>query len=73
MEKKVDLIIVGCGGRGMVYSNYVKRNPERARVVAVAEPRDYYRDLVGDLHGIPPERRFRSWEEASGSPVNRQT
>ena len=68
MEKKADLIIVGCGGRGMVYSNYVKRNPERARVVAVAEPRDYYRNLVGDLHGIPPERRFRSWEEAASLP-----
>jgi predicted dehydrogenase len=32
--------------------------------VAVAEPRAAYRDRLGDLHGVPPERRFAGWRQA---------
>ena len=67
-EKKVDVIIVGCGGRGTGYAGFIEKCPDRARVVAVAEPRDFYRDQVGDMHNIPQNMRFHTWEEIAALP-----
>jgi predicted dehydrogenase len=60
----VSLLIVGAGSRGATFADWALRHPGAARVVAVAEPRDAYRDRLGDAHGIPAERRFRDWREA---------
>ena len=50
MDKKVpEIIIIGCGGRGTGYAAYVKNFPEQAKIVAVAEPRDFYRNQVADV------------------------
>ena len=69
MNKKVpEIIIIGCGGRGTSYAQYVKNFPEQARIVAVAEPRDFHRNQVADDHNIPEERRYRSWEEIAALP-----
>jgi predicted dehydrogenase len=62
------LVIVGCGGRGRGYARFAEQYPERAQIVAIAEPRDYYRDLVGDRYGVPAQRRYRSWEELAAEP-----
>jgi predicted dehydrogenase len=63
----VSLLIVGAGSRGATFADWATRHPQDARVVAVAEPRDAYRDRLGDEHGIPPERRFRDWREAASA------
>lgn len=68
MSKPVSVIILGAGGRGTVYSELIKKMPERATVVAVAEPRDFQRNRVGDMYNIPEERRFRSWTEVAALP-----
>jgi predicted dehydrogenase len=60
----VDLLVVGGGSRGWTFADWARRHPERASVVAVAEPRDAYRERLGDAHGIPEARRFRDWREA---------
>ncbi len=60
----VTLLIVGGGARGATFADWARRHPDRARVVAVAEPRAAYRDRIGDAHGIPPERRFADWRDA---------
>jgi predicted dehydrogenase len=60
----VSLLIVGAGSRGTTFADWARRHPGAARVAAVAEPRDAYRDRLGDAHGIPPERRYRDWREA---------
>ena len=60
----VTLLIVGAGARGATFADWARRHPDRARVVAVAEPRAAYRDRIGDAHGIPPERRFADWRAA---------
>lgn len=67
MEKK-KLIVVGAGGRGAGYAAYVKHHPEHAEIVAVADPRDYYRNHIGDEHNIPEERRFRYWQDIAALP-----
>lgn len=68
MSEPVKLIICGCGGRGTGYANWVLNHPERAEIVAVAEPRDFYRNRIGDQHSIPEEMRFRTWEEVAARP-----
>lgn len=68
MAEPVKLMVVGCGGRGRGYAKYVKEHPEEARIVAVAEPDDFYRNQTADEHDVPENRRFRSWEEAVRVP-----
>jgi predicted dehydrogenase len=60
----VTLLIVGAGSRGAMFADWAARHPDRARVVAVAEPRPVYRDRLGDAHGIPAARRFATWHDA---------
>jgi predicted dehydrogenase len=64
----VTFAVVGAGDRGSGYAAWVARHPERARVVAVAEPRDHQRAVLARRHGIAPERAFRSWRELAAGP-----
>ncbi|MCR4575090.1 MAG: Gfo/Idh/MocA family oxidoreductase [Lentisphaeria bacterium] len=66
--KQVTLLIVGCGARGTGYGRFALANPERAKVVAIAEPIPERRNAVGDAHNVPPEYRFNSWEDAARLP-----
>ena len=63
----VGLLIAGAGSRGSTYAGWAARHPDRARVVAVAEPRADRREALAGAHGIPPERRFASWQEAAAA------
>jgi predicted dehydrogenase len=63
----VSLLIAGAGSRGSTFADWVRRHPDEARVVAVAEPRDAYRDRLGDIHDIPADRRFADWREAAAA------
>ena len=68
MSEPIKLIVLGCGSRGTGYAGFAEKHPDRARVVAVAEPRDFYRNRVGDRCGVPEERRYRSWTEVAALP-----
>jgi len=61
--KQVRLIIVGAGDRGTVYATYAKEHPERAKVVGVAEPRDFYRERMIKEYDIPEVNVFTDWKE----------
>ena len=63
----VSLLIAGAGSRGSTFADWVRRHPDQARVAAVAEPREVYRDRLADAHGVPPERRFSDWREAAAA------
>lgn len=67
-NKKLKVVIIGGGGRGTIYAGHLLRLSDRAEVVAVAEPRDFFRDRIGDLHHIPAERRFKDWREILTQP-----
>lgn len=59
----VTLSVVGAGHRGAdAYGDYCLRFPERARVVAVAEPDPARLRQFATAHRIPPQRQFTSWE-----------
>jgi len=66
--KKITFIIIGGGGRGTIYSRHIRRLNPDAEVVAIAEPRDFFRNRIGDDHNIPESRRFRDWHELLNQP-----
>ena len=68
MSKVPELIVIGCGSRGTGYAGFVKNFPEKAKIVACAEPRDFYRNRVGDDHNIPEEFRFHDWRDVLARP-----
>jgi len=61
--KQVRLIIAGAGDRGTVYSSFAKEHPERANIVGVAEPRNFYRERMVKEHDIPEENVFTDWKD----------
>jgi predicted dehydrogenase len=64
----ITFAVLGAGDRGSAYARWIAGNPDRARVVAVAEPRPYQRERLADAHAIPPERVFTSWQELAEAP-----
>ena len=64
----VTLLIIGCGARGGGYAEFARHFPERAKIVAVADPNPVRRNSVGDEHQVPAERRFTCWEDAAKAP-----
>src|SRR5215475_8084084 len=61
--RPVTLAVIGTGNRGSAYSAFAERYPERARVVAVADPRTERRDALGDRVGVPADQRFDDWRD----------
>ena len=59
----VTLALVGTGSRGRTYAGFAERYPERARVVAVADPRIERRDVLADRLGVPAGQRFDDWRD----------
>jgi predicted dehydrogenase len=66
--QKPSIIVVGAGGRGQTYSDYVRRHPEEAEIVAVCEPREDYRRKMAEGFAIPGNMQFSSWEEIVDRP-----
>jgi predicted dehydrogenase len=64
----VGLAIVGAGSRGHAYARFAREHPERARVLAVAEPRAGWREPLAAEHGIPAGHVFASWEDLARRP-----
>ena len=66
--KPVELIIAGAGDRGFVYASYAKKHPDKARIIGVAEPRDYYREKMVKDHGIQEDNIFSDWNDMAKKP-----
>lgn len=64
MSKPLEAVLLGAGDRGyFCHGMYAQRYPHKMRYIAVAEPDPLRRDRFGDLHDIPKERRYASWED----------
>ncbi len=61
----VTLLVIGAGGRGYGYSRLAAQLGGRARVVGVAEPREFYRERMVREHAIPAEHVFTDWRAAA--------
>jgi predicted dehydrogenase len=62
----VTVAVVGAGSRGTRYARWVAAHPDRARVVAVAEPRADRRRLFAEEHGLDPGAVHADWRELAG-------
>jgi predicted dehydrogenase len=60
----VKILIVGAGNRGSGYAHNSTKDG-LAKIVGVAEPRDFHRERLVEKHGIPPENVFKDWKEAA--------
>ncbi len=61
----VRILVVGAGDRGSTYARWAVGQPERAKVVGIAEPVEARRrKLAADL-GVPEENLFTDWREAA--------
>jgi predicted dehydrogenase len=60
---EVSLAVIGAGSRGTSYGRWALANPARARVVAVAEPRQVRRDRFAAAHGIGPADAADDWRQ----------
>jgi hypothetical protein len=67
MEKTITAILIGAGNRGMdTYGNFALKYPGKLNFVAVAEPIRYRREKFAQLHEIPSNRSYNSWEDILG-------
>ena len=65
----LSLAVVGAGGRFNAYNRkYIVKNPDRVRIVAIAEPMAERRDAVAKQHAIPPDHCFESYEQIAARP-----
>ena len=60
--KKLKVILIGGGDRGIRYTNIMKDLPEKYEVIALAEPIDNRREFVKGKHGISDDMCFTDWK-----------
>jgi len=60
--KKLKVILIGAGSRGMCYTNVMSKMPDKFQVVAVAEPIESRRNYIKELHKIPEELCFTDYK-----------
>lgn len=61
--RPVTLALAGTGSRGRTFSSLAQQHPDRARVVAVADPRTERREALADQLGLAADRRFDDWRD----------
>ena len=61
--KPVSTIIIGAGNRGTGYADYIAEHPDEGKVVAVAEPRDWYRNTMAKKHHLDKKNVYNDWKE----------
>lgn len=61
--KKLKVILIGAGDRGMRYTNIMHDHfSDRYEVIAVAEPLENRREFVKEKHSVPDEMCFLDWK-----------
>ncbi|XP_060913020.1 uncharacterized protein zgc:154075 [Labrus mixtus] len=62
MTSPVRVIVVGAGNRGDNYSQFASIQPERMKVVGVADPRKFARTKIQQQHRIEDGNVFSEWK-----------
>ena len=65
---KVNIIVAGAGSRGAGYAGYAIARPNEARVIGVAEPREFHRTKMARDHAIPDDAVFTDWKVMAARP-----
>lgn len=69
MSDPLTLAVLGAGDRGRgTYGRWALEHPERARVVAVADPDADRRAAMAAEHGVPPDSTAADWRQLLTRP-----
>ena len=60
---KLTAIVIGAGHRGTRYADIMADNPDKFKVIGVAEPIKARRESLVKKHNIPEENIYESWEQ----------
>ena len=60
--------MAGAGSRGAGYAGYALARPEEAKIVGVAEPREFHRKKMATEHAIPEDAVFTDWQVMVARP-----
>jgi predicted dehydrogenase len=63
----ITAIIVGAGHRAMTYAAYAKANPDKLKIVGVADPIELRREMVAKEYWLTPDQCFGSAEELAAN------
>ncbi len=63
MKKPLEVIIVGAGNRAMIYAQYALENPDKMKIVGVAELNPARRAAAQKKYNIPDNMCFESCED----------
>lgn len=63
MTEPISAIIVGAGHRSLIYAGLSDIEPNELKIVGIAEPDEYRRNMVAEKYHIPPEHCFKNVEE----------
>ncbi len=69
MTKSIPIAAIGAGNRMKTYMHYVTHNPEKVRLVAIAEPDRKRREALCSQYGLPPEASFETYEALFASEI----
>lgn len=67
-NQPVTAIVAGAGSRGRTYAAFALENPDRLKIVGVADPKEWNRTRMAEEHGIPAGGVFTRWEELAAQP-----
>ncbi len=69
MEKPLTAIVLGAGSRGRdAYGAYAVTNNDKIQIIGVAEPVEERRKQFMEIHEIPEDRSFNTWEKILDIP-----
>lgn len=68
MKKPITAIVLGAGHRAMVYADYSLSHPDELKIVGVADPNEYRRNMVREKFGFPKENCFKDADALSKVP-----
>ncbi|MBR5614020.1 MAG: Gfo/Idh/MocA family oxidoreductase [Clostridia bacterium] len=66
--KQLSLILIGGGDRGSSYLKYLDKNPEKYKLVALAEPVKEKREYLKNRYNVPADMCFESFEKIFSIP-----
>jgi len=68
LMRPVRLLVLGAGGRGSTYADYLLQHPEEGVVVGVAELDAARRQAFAERHQLNPGQVFADWRDALATP-----
>ena len=68
MRRPLSFVLLGAGGRGRMFAEWLRDHVGPGAVVAVAEPDPARRERIRAMHDVPADRLYADWRDLLASP-----